>query len=76
MHKAKIGNADKAQAIKKLHEIAVKAENDFITGNSNENFEQLIQKERDESWKYGGKTVYGDARPPRRVHKGVQLKLF
>ncbi len=76
MHKAKIGNTDKAQAIKKLHEIAARAEKDFIAGSSNENFEQLIQKERDESWKYGGKTVFGDARPPRRLHKGVQLKLF
>ncbi|MBA2562120.1 MAG: DUF763 domain-containing protein [Chitinophagaceae bacterium] len=76
VHKAKIGNTDKAQAIKKLHEIAARAEKDFIAGSSNENFEQLIQKERDESWKYGGKTVFGDARPPRRLHKGVQLKLF
>jgi uncharacterized protein len=76
VHKAKIGNADKAQAIKKLHEIAVRAENDFIADNSNENFERLIQKERDESWKYGGKTVSGDARPPSHVQKGVQLKLF
>ncbi len=76
VHKAKIGNTDKAQAIKKLHEIAARAEKDFIADSSNENFEQLIQKERDESWKYGGKTVFGDARPPRRLHKGVQLKLF
>jgi hypothetical protein len=76
VHKAKIGNTDKAAAIKKLHEIAIKAEGDFITRNSAENFERLIQKERDQSWKYGGKTVFEDARPPGDVHKGLQLKLF
>ena len=76
VHKAKIGNTDEAAAIKKLHEIAIKAEGDFITRNSSENFERLIQKERDESWKYGGKTVFEDARPPRDLHKGLQLKLF
>ena len=76
VNKAKIGNTDKAIAIKKLHEIAAKAENDFIADNSNENYERLIQKEHDESWRYGGKTVFGDAKPPRSLHKGVQLKLF
>jgi uncharacterized protein len=76
IHKAKIGNTDKAQAIKKLHEIAAKAEKNFVADNSHENFERLIQKERDESWRYGGKTVFGDAKPPRNVQKDRQLKLF
>jgi uncharacterized protein len=73
VHKAKLGATDKAEAIKKLHAIAARAEADFTP---NSNFESLIQKERDESWKYGGKTVFGNARPPRGIHKGVQLKLF
>lgn len=73
VHKAKLGNSDKAGAIKKLHELAARAEKDFIP---NSNFEALIQKERDESWKYGGRTVFGKAKPPQRSHKGVQLKLF
>jgi hypothetical protein len=73
IHKAKMGETDKATAIKKLHEIAARAEKDFIP---NSNFEELTQKERDESWKYGGKTVFGNAKPPRPVPKGVQLKLF
>jgi uncharacterized protein len=70
--KAKIGVNDKNEAIKKLHSLARNAERDFVP---NKNFEALIQKERNESWKYGGKTVFGDAQPPRRS-KGVQLKLF
>ena len=73
VEKAKLGITDKAEAIKKLHEIAARAEKDFIP---NSNFDKLIQKERDDSWKYGGKTVFGNAKPPRRSNKGVQLRLF
>lgn len=72
VQKAKIGQSDKLQAIKKLTELAQKAEENFIP---NDNFEQLIEKERNESWRYGGRTVMGKAQPPRRS-KGVQLRLF
>lgn len=73
VQKAKLGNSDKQQAIKALHTIAARAEKDFTPNN---NFDQLIQKERDDSWKYGGKTVFGDAKPPKLVKKGVQLRMF
>jgi len=73
VHKSKLGQADKAEAIKKLHAIAVRAEDNFIPGAG---FDELIEKERTESWKHGGKTVFGDARPPKQANKGVQLKLF
>jgi hypothetical protein len=73
VHKAKLGATDKAEAIKKLHEIAARAEKDFIANN---NFDQLIEKEREDAWKYGGKTVFGNAKPPGQIKKGVQLKLF
>jgi hypothetical protein len=72
INKAKMGVNDKNDAIKKLHHIAARAEKDFTP---NENFEALIEKERNESWKYGGKTVFGDAKPPRAI-EGDQLKLF
>jgi uncharacterized protein len=72
VQRAKIGQNDKAEAIKKIHEIAAKAEKDFIP---TDNLKQLIEKEIEESWKYGGKTVFGDAKPPKRT-KGVQLRLF
>lgn len=72
VYKAKIGESDKQEAIKKLSELAQRAEKDFVENN---NFEQLIEKEREDSWRYGGKTVFGDAEPPKR--KGnVQLRLF
>jgi len=72
VQRAKIGQADKTEAIKKIHQIAAKAEKDFIP---TDNLKQLIQKEIEESWKYGGKTVFGDAKPPKRS-RAVQLRLF
>jgi hypothetical protein len=72
VRRSKIGQADKMQALKKLHEIALRAEKDFIpTGD----LQPLIEKEIEDSWKYGGKTVFGDAKKPKRT-KGVQLRLF
>ena len=73
VEKAKIGQSDKLQAIKKLTELAQKAEENFIP---NDNFEQLIEKERNESWRYGGRTVMGKAERPSKRSKGVQLRLF
>jgi hypothetical protein len=73
VQKAKLDKSDKQQAIKKLHEIAQRAEKDFI---SQDNLQELIEKEREDSWKYGGKTVFGDAKPSKKVSKGVQLRLF
>ena len=72
VQKAKIGEADRSQALKKIHEIAAKTEKDFIP---TDNLQALIEKEIAESWKYGGKTIFGDAKPPKRS-KGVQLRLF
>jgi uncharacterized protein len=72
VHKAKIGQAEKTDALKKLHALATRAEKDFIP---RDNLQQVIEKEISESWKYGGKTVFGDAKPPKRS-KGVQLRLF
>jgi hypothetical protein len=74
VHKAKLGNNEKSEAIKKLHTIAAKAEKDFIAEQTN--FDALIEKERSESWKHGGKTVHGDAKPPKELQQPTQLKLF
>lgn len=72
VRKAKIGQTDKAQALQKLHELAAKHEKDF---KPTDNLQKLIEKELEESWQYGGKTIFGDAKPPKRS-KGVQLRLF
>jgi len=72
VNKAKIGQTDKAQALKKIHEIALQAEKNFTP---TDNLQAVIEKEIAESWQYGGKTIFGDAKPPRRS-KGVQLRMF
>ena len=72
VNRAKIGQTDKMQAIKKIHEITANAEKNFIP---TDNLQALIEKEIEESWKYGGKTIFGDAKPVKRS-KGVQLRLF
>jgi len=69
VYKSKIGQSEKSDAIKRLTSIAQQAEKDFTP---NANFDQVIEEERNNSYKYGGRTVTGWAKPP--VQK--QLKLF
>jgi hypothetical protein len=69
IQRAKMGNNDKNEAIKRLSQIAENAEKDFTP---NANFEKVIEKELNDSWKYGGRTVFGKAQPPVQQ----QLKLF
>jgi len=74
IQRAKIGNSDKLQAIQKLSEISIKAEESFTP---NENFDALVQREREESYKYGGRTVFGEAKPFKKPSiDGNQLSLF
>ncbi|PBJ15951.1 DUF763 domain-containing protein [Flavobacterium sp. ACN6] len=76
INRAKIGNSDKMNAIQKLSEISRKAEQNFTP---NSNFDALIQKERNESHLYGGKTIFGDAKPPKKKPinpNNNQLELF
>ena len=69
VEKAKLGETDKQEAIKKLTKLAQKAEENFVP---NDNFESVLQKEREDAWKYGGRTVKGFSKPPQNV----QLNLF
>lgn len=69
IHRSKLGNTEKSHAIKSLSKICKLAEQDFV---SKGNLDDLIQKERNDSWKYGGMTVFGKAKPPH----AKQLSLF
>lgn len=69
VQKAKIGQQDKLHAIQQLSNLSRTVEKDFIPNN---NFDALIEKESRDSWKYGGKTIFGDAKPPDQG----QLQLF
>ncbi len=70
VEKAKLGHHEKKEAVKNLSKVAQMMEQDFTP---NANFETVIQKERDESYKYGGRTVFGKARAPKTA---FQLSLF
>lgn len=71
VEKAKLGNSDRTQAIKNLHLVAKIVEQQFVP---DENlFEKAIERERAESYKYGGRTIYGKAQPPK---DDGQLSLF
>jgi hypothetical protein len=72
VHKSKLGQTDKQEAIKALTRLAQQAEKSFTP---QDNFEALIEKEKDDSWKYDGRTVLGKA-TPRKTSKGTQLRLF
>ncbi len=73
IHRAKLGNTDKSEALKNLTKAAQLAERDFKPNN---NFEQLIERERRDSWKYGGRTVMGKAQKPKGNDGSNQLQLF
>lgn len=73
VNKAKIGQSDKQEAIRKLSVLSQQVEKDFIP---NARLEELIQEERDKSWQYGGRTVMGKAQPPGKKKGGSQLSLF
>jgi len=68
VNKAKIGQTDKQDAIRKLSVLSQQLEKDFIP---NENFDQVIARERNDSWRHGGRTVMGKSKPP-----DPQLSLF
>jgi hypothetical protein len=72
VYKSKLGQTDKQQAIKALTQIAQRAEMNFVP---HDNFDAVIEKETEDSWKYDGRTVFGKSKPGK-VSKGVQLRLF
>ncbi|MGJ1261725.1 DUF763 domain-containing protein [Sphingobacterium spiritivorum] len=69
IQRSRLGNSDKSQAIKSLSQVASRMEEGFTP---NDNFDKVIEKERADSWKYGGRTVFGKAKPLL----SAQLNLF
>jgi hypothetical protein len=66
--RAKLGFTDKQEAIRNLHKASENAEQFFQPENK---LDDVIEQERRNSWKYGGRTVFGKAKPP-----DAQLSLF
>jgi hypothetical protein len=69
IRQSKLGDRDKSDALKNLSLISQEMEKGYTPNNY---FDNLIQHERDTSYKYGGKTVMGEAKKPQ----DIQLKLF
>ena len=73
VERAKVGESDKAKSLRSLHRLAVKAEEGFTPRDF---FGEAVQRERDESWRHGGRTTKGWASPPATLSQGDQLQLF
>lgn len=78
IEKAKMGLSDKQKAIQQLSILSKRIEKNF---EPRPFFNEVLQKEKDDSWKYGGMTVFGKAEPPKpeassKKNKPQQLKLF
>jgi hypothetical protein len=71
IHQSKLGDKDKSEALKNLSKVSGEMEKGYTPNNY---FDDLLQHERDTSYKYGGKTVWGDAQKPKG--KETQLKLW
>lgn len=67
--KSKLGYKDKSEALKNLFLVARNAEKDFTPDETL--FDNVIRREKEDSWKYGGRTVLGKSKPPNG-----QLGLF
>lgn len=70
VNRAKIGYTDKQKALEKLSKMAQNTEKNFT---ANSDLEQLIQYEKDNAYKYGGRTSKGFSKPPK---ESKQLRLF
>jgi Uncharacterized conserved protein len=73
IEKSKLGYGEKLKSINKLHQIVLDTEKEFIP---QFDIQQIIAEERRDSWKYRGRTVYGDAKPLDKNGPGLQLSLF
>ena len=77
LRRAKLGFPDKKQAFKNLSKVAQSMETSFKPDSSG--FNDFQEKEKQESWKYGGKTAFGKSQKPEKGSKPTdprQLKLF
>ncbi len=70
IHQARLGDKDKSEALKNLSRISQEMEKGYTPNNY---FDDLVQRERNVSYKYGGKTVFGDAERPKEKYKQLTI---
>ena len=77
IRQARLGDKEKSDALKNLSKISQEMEKGYTPSNY---FDDWVQHERDTSYKYGGKTVFGDAKKPLKKEDkgkgGIQLSLW
>lgn len=77
IRQARLGDKEKSDALKNLSKISLEMEKGYTPSNY---FDDWVQHERDTSYKYGGKTVFGDAKKPLKKEDkgkgGIQLSLW
>ncbi|WP_293889203.1 MULTISPECIES: DUF763 domain-containing protein [unclassified Sphingobacterium] len=73
IEKSKLGHGDKLKSVHKLHQVVLDSERNF---EPQFDIQQIIAEEKRDSWKYGGRTVYGEAVPQRKNPPGLQLSVF
>jgi len=75
LDKSKIDHSEKKKALVNLHKTTKRLEQHFVPDPGG--FEKYKHKEIDESYLYGGKSVFGLEKPPKRNNKNdQQLRLF
>ncbi|MDL2224519.1 DUF763 domain-containing protein [Bacteroidales bacterium OttesenSCG-928-M06] len=73
IHQAKLGEKEKSDALRSLSKVSQQMEKSFVPRDF---FDDWVQHERDTSYKYKGKTVYGDAKKPKEKGNKGQLSLW
>ena len=79
IRQARLGEKDKSDALKNLSKISQEMEKSYTPSNY---FDDWVQHERDTSYKYSGKTVFGNAKKPQKKEDkdkgkgGIQLSLW
>lgn len=77
IRQARLGDKEKSDALKNLSKISQEIEKGYTPSKY---FDDWVQHERDTSYKYGGKTVFGDAKKPVKKEDkgkgGIQLSLW
>lgn len=71
LRKAKLGNKDKSTSLKRLHTMSLEIERNFVPSDF---FRSHLARERRESYKHGGRTIYGKSTKPD--DSPVQLSLW
>jgi len=70
IHSSKLGYKDKSEALKNLSKVSASMGKKYTP---RDYFDDLLKKENADSYKYGGKTVYGDTPKPE---EGRQLTIW